>query len=395
MSGFLYLLSFLLLAAADPIEVRTLDGRTLGGELAELTTQRLTLADGPRRTTLETDQILSIAAKGAVVASQPAEVTVELTDGSVIAARQYVARDNKAVITLLDGVQLDAPLNAIQSVRLARSPALDDEWARLTAAAADADVLVIRNGDSLDLHKGVVHEVAEDKVGFELDGEVLPVKRAKVYGFVYRHGAAEAPPPPVCRLFELSGSQWSVSTLLLSGKLRLTTPSGVEVSLPLADLARIDFSGGKIIYLSDLKPEAFEWTPYFSSQRTPDSLKRFYAPRFDRGFDSPTMTLGGAQYEKGLALHCRTEIVYRLPAGFRRFQATAGIDDAMRPAGNARLIIRGDDRQLEEIKLSGGEQPRNVDIDVSNVRRLTVLVDFSDNLGSGDRLLLCNARIVK
>jgi hypothetical protein len=393
MSGFV--LSVLLLAAAPPLEVRTLDGQTIGGELAELTAERLTLADGPRRTTLETANILSIAAKGAVPSTQPADVTVELTDGSLIAAKQYVARDKHARFTLPDGQQLETPLSAIKAVRFTRTSALDAEWTRMAETKADADLLITRAGDSLDVHKGVIHEVSEDTLGFELDGETLPVKRSKVYGFIYRHGAAEVPPPAVCRVADLSGSQWAVSSLVLSGKLQLTTPAGANPSLALADVARIDFSVGKIVYLSDLKPEAVEWTPYFAGRQTPESLKRFYAPRFDRGFDSPTLLLGGVQYEKGIALNCRTEIVYRLPAGFRRFQATVGIDDAVRPAGKVRLIVRGDDRQLSEIELSGGDQPQNIDLDVSGVRRLTIVADFGDSLGSGDRMLLCNARIVK
>ena len=59
-------------------------------------------------------------------------------------------------------------------------------WSSLKA---DSDLLVVRKDESLDYHKGVLHDVTEDAVRFDLDGEVLPVKRSKVYGFAYRHGA--------------------------------------------------------------------------------------------------------------------------------------------------------------------------------------------------------------
>ena len=53
----------------------------------------------------------------------------------------------------------------------------------------DSDLLVVRKDEAIDYHKGVLHDVTADVVRFDLDGEVLPVKRSKVFGFVYRHGA--------------------------------------------------------------------------------------------------------------------------------------------------------------------------------------------------------------
>jgi hypothetical protein len=107
------------------------------------------------------------------------------------------------------------------------------------------------------------------------------------------------------------------------------------------------------------------------------------------------LVLGGESYEKGLALHSRTEIVYRLPEGFRRLQMVAGIDDAVRDGGNVRLTITGDGKQLWDEALSGTDKPLPIDLDVSGVRRLTILVDFGLDLDVADHLLLCDARIVK
>ena len=87
-------------------------------------------------------------------------------------------------------------------------------------------------------------------------------------------------------------------------------------------------------------------------------MKQFYAPRFDRGFDSRPLRLGGVDYRKGLALHSRTELVYRLPERFSRFLAVAGIADAVRPGGKVRLVVRGDDKVLFEAELQPAATPR-------------------------------------
>ncbi len=70
--------------------------------------------------------------------------------------------------------------------------------------------------------------MTEDAVHFDLDGDVLPVKRTKIYGLVYHHGAGTELPPAVCRITDAAGSQWSANTLSLSEKLQWTTPSGVS-----------------------------------------------------------------------------------------------------------------------------------------------------------------------
>jgi hypothetical protein len=181
--------------------------------------------------------------------------------------------------------------------------------------------------------------------------------------------------------------------LSLAEKLQWTTPSGLSVSQPVEEIAKIDFSGGKLAYLSDLKPDSVAWTPYFGTAKPLPAMERFYAPRYDRGFDASPLRLGGAPYGKGLALRSRTEIVYRLPAPYQRFQAVVGIDDAVRPAGKVRLLVRGDDKVLFEAVIAGSDAPQPVDLDLTGVRRLTILADFGDGPNVGDHLLLCNARL--
>ena len=53
-----------------------------------------------------------------------------------------------------------------------------------------------------------------------------------------------------------------------------------------------------------------------------------------------------SQYRKGLALHSRTRIGLSLARPVQPFPAVAGIDDAVRPGGKVRLVVRGDDKVL-------------------------------------------------
>ncbi|MGA2797076.1 MAG: NPCBM/NEW2 domain-containing protein, partial [Thermoguttaceae bacterium] len=80
---------------------------------------------------------------------------------------------------------------------------------------------------------------------------------------------------------------------------------------------------------------------------------------------------------------------------FTRLKAVAGIDDSVRPQGNVRLVIRGDNNVLLDLPVAGTDAPKSIDLDLSGVRKLSILVDFGNHAGFGDHLDLGNARIIK
>jgi hypothetical protein len=176
---------------------------------------------------------------------------------------------------------------------------------------------------------------------------------------------------------------------------QLTLLGGGTVTRPLDAVRRLDFSAGKLTYLSDLKPLSVQWTPFFDLGKQSPALAKFLGPRFDRGREDEVMRLDGKEYKKGISLTSRTEIVFKIPAQAKRFRALAGIDDGVANLGSVRLQITGDGRQLYSEKLTGKDPPAELDLDLAGVRRLAILVDFGDDLDVGDYLNLCEARIVK
>jgi len=356
----------------------------------------VTLQTAAGQVSLEIGKVAAVSPKAAAPPAQQPAVWVELVDGSLLVGQDYTVGKGQARITTPEGT-LELPTRDVASVRLQpETDATAPQWARIVEGKIDADLIVVRSDQSLDYHKGVLHDVTGQIVQFGLDGEVLPVKRPKVYGVVYRHPAGRDLPEARCRLSDTAGSQWLVRSIVLEqDKLRWTTPTGLSATRVLASVTRVDFSEGKIIFLSDLKEESVAWTPFFGVGAKLPALTEFYAPRRDRALGARPLKLGGKQYAKGLALHSRTEMVFRLPGRFRRLAAVAGIDEGVRPRGNVRLVIRGDDRVLLEKTLTGTDPPLPVNLDISGVRRLSILVDFGEDLDVADHLDLCEARIIR
>jgi hypothetical protein len=386
-------LAILLIGAAPSLEVQTTDNQTHVGPLHQWTADRLTIDTSQGPLAIETKRIWKVATQQKSPPQIPVGMTVRLIDGSTIAARQYRASGNRADIALLDGGELDVPADIVRSVRMQpASEFLNAEWRRLLDTKRDRDLLVVRTENGLDDHAGIVHDVSDEMVRIDLDGESVSVKRSKIYGLIY-HRVEPNLPPAVCRIIEVSGLQWFAQSFTGGERVQWTTPAGVKRATALDRIAEIDFSADKGLYLSDIKPETVRWTPFFGLAKRLQAVEQFYAPRYNRNFEGRPLMLGGKPYEKGLALRANTEITFHLPKQFERFHAVVGIDDSVRPGGKARLVVRGDDRQLLSAAMTGNDPPRPINLGVTGVRRLTICVEFGDGLSPGSDLLLCNARL--
>jgi len=394
---FTLLLAGILIAAPAEVEVRTLDGPVITGSIVELDAGRLTVKTADGNVSLELGGLTGLLPKSEPVQPGPKPgVWVDLVDGSALVGIDYTASDGRGRLATSDGI-VEIPVADIKAVRLQpQTEATAAEWQRILNRQTDGDLLIVRKGDAIDYHKGVLGNVTDKIVDFDLDGDVLPVKRSKVHGLIHHHPSGRKLPEVLCTITERSGSRWVVRTVKLAGgSLEWVCVGGLAVTRPLGDVEQVDFSQGKIINLGDLKPQSVDWTPFFATSKPLPALKSLYAPRSNRGLEPDGLRLGGKEYRTGLALHGHTKMVYRLPGQFRRFKATIGIDDRVRPHGNARLVIAGDDRVLLEATVKGTDLPKDVDLDITGVRRLSILVDFGEDLGVADHLDLCEARIVK
>jgi hypothetical protein len=393
------LLTAVLLASTQPaFQAETLGGERIAGRLVELSAEKVTLEtpDGPMPVDVERLTGLTVTPTPPEVQGRSC-VRVDLVDGSEIVAADYTAFGGRAQIAAFDGRSLDLSAEDVAAVRfLPLVGGVAGEWKRLLESRPGSDLLVVRKDDSIDYHRGVIGDVTGELVEFQLEADVLPVKRTKLQGLIYYRAAEREFGDAACRITDVDGSRWVARSLAMeSGTLHWTTLSGLEVIRPLESVLRVDFSQGKVVYLSDLKPDSVAWTPYFGEDSGLEALRRFFGPREDRSLRSGPLELDGTPYSKGLALHSRTSLEYRLPGEFRRFKAVVGIDDRVRPRGNAQLVIRGDDRVLLDTTVAGTDPPRPVDLDLTGVRRLTILVDFGEDLDVADDVDLCEARVVK
>ena len=412
------LLALAAIAAGPQVTVKPLTGVSVKGALAHLAGDKITVDTPSGPQSLAAAELMWVEFPAAAGASKPS-VWVELLDGSKLLATAYTAADGKAKIELTSGQPVEVPTRSIRHVRFReqQTSELVTQWREILATPATGDMVVVRKkstrtveqGDgepmtvteeALDQLEGTVHSVGPQSVQFEFDGEKIDVRREKLDGLVYYQPARREFSPPLCRLVDAGGSAWSLREVELAGEqLKANTIGGVAIELPLAAVAKVDFSIGNVTMLADLEADSGDGDLGVSLQPAAMSYKfgSVFKLRSSPPLGADAFRIAGVRYDGGLSLHSPLTLVYRVPAGFRWLRAMAGVDDSVVAPGRFELIILGDGKELLR-KPFDGQSPRTavpIDLDLSGVRRVSIVLDPADGQDFGDQLNLIDARFTK
>jgi hypothetical protein len=409
-------LLFLLLAApGGEVTVEPLEGKPLHGRLVELSGTKLVIENASGLQTLDPKLLQSVEFESAPVSERPL-VWVDLIDGSLLPGRSFQSAGGKASLESLQGERTDIATRSIRAIRFLPQPSeVAAQWQDLLKLEPTGDMVVLRKTGMreveeegkaprtvtetvLDQLEGTILEVTPAGAKFDFDGDKIDVKREKMEGIIFLQPVKRTLPAALCRLKTTDGSIWSVRTLELKGEMvMLATTAGVTKSLPLASLSQIDFGVGNLLYLADMDQELSQGEISFQPKNMVSSFKQLTAPRKNKSAGGEPLSIKGVKYAKGLSLHSRTRLDVRVPEGYRQFLALAGVDDSAGPAANFQLLILGDNKELYKKQFSAEQavEPLAIKLDLSGIRRLTVVVDEGSGQDFGDALVLANARLSK
>jgi len=402
-------------AAAAEISFEKIDGSRHTATVKSLDSNELLINVTGNEEAISTAQILSLATP--IAAGQPDPTAQPLdthldtersclmytSDGSRMIAKKFLIAEGSvsisdAGLTTTEG-SVSFPAKNLQSVVLQgqRLVLLQKSWDELVAARGNLDLLVVEKDGFLDYYEGIVTSVTATRVEFDIDEEVIPVKRSKVFGIIFRNrprGLAKA--EVIGKYRDGSGELLNLTALSMDREtLRVTSPLGFTITHKLTDPFRLDFSVGKLVYLGDIAYDDFSWNSALGAEQLFDTLSQARQLQKNIGLTGNPLSLDGKTYKKGVAMQSKSRVAWRLQDKFSRLKATVGIDDAVRPGGNLIFRIFGDNKMLHESQITGQEQAKALDLDITGVQRIIIEVDYGEALNIADHLNLVNLRLVK
>jgi hypothetical protein len=377
-------------AAALELAVTGLDGATVRGRVVQVMPE-IVLATAEAEAAFAWSDVLSLrpVSVDPPVATPPAErpLRFELADGSVFGGRvERAAERGFAVRFLGDQICLLEP-TLLRSIRA--SGASVASAARLRAVIEEQDrsedVAVVERASQVVVLRGAVRRVDAAGVLFAWKQRELHLPWKRVAGLAFARPTLRQASCSV----HLRGGDVFCGRVSAGDDRALMLQSGVfdQVNLEWSWIDRVQCRSRRVTFLSDLVPARYEFTPFFQ--------KRWEYAR-DRTLTGRPIRICGELHAKGVTLHSRSSLAYALEGQYRQFAAVVGIVDEMAERGDVTLAVLGDGRILwQAAHVRGGEAPREVLVDVSGVRELSLHVDFGEALDLSDHVCWAEARLIR
>jgi hypothetical protein len=270
--------------------------------------------------------------------------------------------------------------------------ALDAWTARIGAAGGQTDRLLLDNGDELT---GSVVGLTEKGVPLESEAGKVDVGIDKVAAIIFNPTLVykSRPSGPRAWVGFADGSRLTAIELTADAAgAKLKLAGGAELTVATDQIAALQPLGGKVVYLSDLKPISYRHVPFLQLEWP------FHA---DRSVLGSRLRAEGKLFLKGLGMHSPSRITFELERPYRRFEAELAVDDDTTGRGSVVFRVLVDDgrgawseRAKSEI-IRGGQAPVPISVDLSGARRVSLLVDYADRADELDHADWLDARLVR
>ena len=367
--------------------LETADREPITGPLLSLSDDWSVRLGGREEARAAGGQVVGLRRAGAAMPPLPARNCIFFGNGDALAVSQVRYEDERLVLTPRAPLTLSPPPNggegAPKVLRIASAAvavvwftAPDDERhpdklrRDLASGQRTRDRVLLRNGDSLE---GTLTGINGKAIALEIDKRKLTVQLDKIAAIAMNTelAARRQPKGPYARIALANGCRLSLASAVCDGvTLTGKTLWGADVQIKTEDLVALALMQGRAVYLSDLKPSKVEQTPY---------LDAVSPPVRDGSVKGRDLRVGGGTYDKGLGMHSACRMTYDLVAGFNRFEATVGLDDATGRDGRARVQVLVDGKP-QKLALVGDLTHRNgplaVRVDVTSAKQLTLVADF-------------------
>ena len=427
MSPSLSLLPLLLWATTAQTEIATTDQAPYAAQVLSISTAGVVVEADNKQSVVPLDKLRRLtfskspARQRSGGGSSNAAQQVTVRDGSQFRYQTFDLAAGNASFSLEVGAMLTLPTAAVQHVQLQQlTPAQWTQWQAIVRSRSTADTLVlIRSADALEKLEGIVSAVSGDAVSFDFSGQVIDAPLTKLAGLSLfastpasggasgrgsGRGSGAAGLKLNAVVHDVSGNRWMAATISLppqGRQVELQLVAGATLSLPLEQLAEIDFSSGSTQYLADLQPlarssasgaagvdnSAGDTLPLGLSVAGADGV---FGPRSRNVREPGKLSLGPSLEFVGGG-----SISYRIPEGFTQLRGEVELT----PSGNrftpCQASVLLENKVIWQERLSETGRRWTVDVPVVADGRLRIEVTSEAQTAVGDIVLWHELRLVK
>ncbi|PCJ61837.1 MAG: hypothetical protein COA79_05955 [Planctomycetota bacterium] len=266
------------------------------------------------------------------------------------------------------------------------------------------DRVTYKEGKNLDyvltqntsLYPGLISKLARDKMIFDHEEllQTISLKVTFLAAVRLANSARKINAPwngsPQIRLTTRDGS-------IIIGKLQSIEfgkwkfkPNWSEklvLEIPIDEIVQAEIMGGKVQYLSQLKPEV---------SKESSILAPFQPYKMDKNCQGGRLSIGKRRFPWGIGVHSDSALTFSLRKKFKEFKAEIGIDAVVGKRGSVIFEVFGDGKSLYKSGvIKGGQSPKSIKAVVAGVDKLILKVTNAGDLDIGDVANWVSARVIQ
>lgn len=364
------------------VRVSLIDGRAIKADAVSIApsgdvkvageTESLTIGDLDR---IELSAIKPVEAK----------VIIDLVGGGRLRGAATIIADDACIVETAFGGKLSIPLEAVRALRF--QPAIKDEAfeAAVAKPSADSDRLFIQVGDQRQSLGGLIESLDPKQVQFEWQGKQRSVPISQFYGVALAQAPEAAEPPPLT-LELVEGST-------IIGQLVAFTSDELQIKLAGTRLSVPTRAIGRLVFRSDRVEQLSKWEDIAATENTIVAFPRKF--QRDQNVLGKPLTLAGKTYESGIGVHANSRLKFDLEGNFDQFVAVIGVDSLTQGKGDCQFRVELDGVEVYSKRLTGGDTPAQLRLDVADARELSLIVEAGANLDLADVANWADAKLIR
>lgn len=374
------------------VEIEDLEGRVTKGEFRSIDAKELVFGseEGEKRTSA--DQLLKVVRRGVerVEDDGKGKIEIDCTDGTRWLVQGVDGKDKQWNLQWKELTHTTLFRGEVESMKLRSLDATaESAWASFRKDVRSSDALiVVRPGGALDRIDGLVREIREGKVSFDVDGQVVEAGFEKLAGILWyrKEGDRKGVAQGGYRVELLDGSQVVCTSMqFVGGQLEAQGAWEGTVAIPSNWLASIDCGQGKVALASSLEMLELRSQSKMSFGAFDAVLSKSELPKWVMQRDG----------RRDLLFPGPGEVVIRVPEGMSKFRSRVERSASSDLATAVKVEVWVDDQVVFRKELGAGEQGLDIEASVQSNKRMRMQVVVGGKLKVGSRVVWLEPRFSK
>lgn len=376
------------MAQSKEAKLTMIDGSTQSGTLTGIDENgHLSLSNSPRSLLIAEIETIVFAEEfsGALDAGA---VMLHLVNGSRLYVRNPLI-DNELIKFNSDFGLTELPLQTVAAVVWRSTPTTE---AQLGQPSKSNDRIVVDTSEGERVVAGLLESLTSEHLKINYQNETRQINVDRITAILLADVGLPLPKGTEINLELVDRSKFKgVLSKLENNSLSFKLMENLQISIPVSRVKFMGIKSDRQVYLSDLNPVDVRQRSEFGLTRDWQRDRSIQGNRLTLRRDESSLQ----EFSKGLGVQSFTQLDFANENEFTTLRAVVGIDSETKGRGDCRMVVRGDGIELWSERVKGTDLPRDLQLDISGAKIISLIVLPGEEFDLGDHANWCDARFLK